>query len=364
VQYLPKRTSLAQETAATLKEWIAAGILKEMLPGERELKARLGVGRNTLRLALDLLAQHGWVSAARHGQPRRLQKPGPCTPRNGSAAGHLPVTFLSPSSPLGSEIVLELEELRIRLEEQGRRLQVIAPAIFRLKHPEQNLERLVRAHPSAAWILHLVSEPMQRWFDRHGMPAFLLGSPFPGVKLPFLVSDWEAAAFHAGVQLVRQGHRVIGILEYEERSPGVVAVERGLQKAIASSRHAGRLLVFKDELTPASVACSLESAFGLRERPTAVVCTRSSQLLTCLSWLGSRGIRYPAAVSVVSLASDTWFDNLYPPVSYYRTSPTIMARDLAERVMELVGMGRVVRKSLRLPLQYVPGASIGPARGG
>jgi DNA-binding LacI/PurR family transcriptional regulator len=363
VEHLPKRTNLAQETAGTLKEWIAAGILKETLPGERELKARLGVGRNTLRLALDTLAQEGWVSTASHGQPRRVQQPGPLAPTEGSGASQLPVTFLSPYSPLESEVVVELEDLRMRLEAQGRRLQFIAPAVFRQKHPERHLERLVRAHPSAAWVLHVVSEPMQRWFDQQGIRAFLFGSPFPGVNLPFLVPDWEAAAFHAGVQLVRQGHRVIGILEYKERFPGVLCVERGLEKAIATSRGAGRLLVFKDELTPVSVARSLEAAFCVRERPTALVCTRSNQLLTCVSWLGSRGIRYPAGVSLVSLTSDTWFENFHPAVSHYTTNPSIVARDLAERVLELVEMGRVARKSLHLPLKYVPGASIGRAPG-
>lgn len=363
VEDLPRRTNLGRETAITLKRWIATGLLKETLPGERELKARLGVGRNTLRQALEFLALEGWVSAARHGQVRRLEKRGPSAAEEGAGANRLPVTVLASHSPLGSEVLVELEELRNRLEEQGRRLEFLAPATFRFRHPEGSLERLVRAHPSAAWVLHVASEPMQRWFDRQRIRAFLFGSPYPGVRLPFLISDWEAAAFHAGVQLLRRGHRVIGVLEYQERFPGILAAERGLQRAIASSPHAGRLVVFKDEFTPVSVARSLELAFSLRERPTALVCTRSSQLLTCLSWLGSRGISYPETVSVVSLTSDTWFKDLYPAVSYYRTNPALIARDLADRVMELVAMGRVARKSLCLPMEYVPGGTIGPARG-
>jgi hypothetical protein len=38
MEHLPKRTNLATETAATLKEWISAGILKDVLPGELQLK--------------------------------------------------------------------------------------------------------------------------------------------------------------------------------------------------------------------------------------------------------------------------------------------------------------------------------------
>ena len=163
VKHLPKRTNLVQETAATLKEWISAGILEEMLPGERELKARLGVGRNTLRLALEFLEKEGWLSSVSHGQQRRVQKVEPLLGDSG-AVYRLPVTFLSPYSPVESETLVELEDLRVRLEEQGRRLQFLAPSIFRLQHPDHHLERLVRQHPSVAWVLHVASEPMQRWF--------------------------------------------------------------------------------------------------------------------------------------------------------------------------------------------------------
>jgi DNA-binding LacI/PurR family transcriptional regulator len=361
VEHLPKRTNLVQETTATLKEWISGGILKETLPGERELKARLGIGRNTLRLALELLAKEGWLSSASRGRQRRVQKVEPLAHGDTGAAYRLPVTFLSPYSPVESETLVELEGLRVHLEEQGRRLQFLAPAIFRLQHPDHHLERLVHQHPSVAWVLHVASEPMQRWFARQGIRAFLYGSPFPEADLPFLVPDWEGAAFHAGIQLVRQRHRTIGLFEYQERFPGVLAAERGLQRALDTTGDPGRVVVFKDDLTPPSVAHSLEVAFGLKERPTAMVLTRSNQLLTCLSWCGSRGIRFPGDFSLVSLTHDTWFGELHPPITHYSTKPAMIARYLAERVMELVATGQVARKSLRLQLDYVPGATIGPA---
>ena len=361
MEHLPKRTSLVQETAATLKEWISAGILKESLPGERELKARLGIGRNTLRLALDFLEKEGWLSSASHGQQRRVQKAEPLVPGDSGASFRLPVTFLSPYSPIESETLVELEDLRMRLEEQGRRLQFLSPAIFRLQHPDHHLERMVRQHPSAAWVLHMASEPMQRWFARQNVRAFIYGSPFPGVDLPFLVPDWEGAAFHAGIQLARQGHRNIGILEYQERFPGVLATERGLQRALDTTGAPGRVVAFKDDLTPSSVAHSLDVAFSLKKRPTAMVLTRSNQLLTCLSWCGSRGLRFPGDFSLVSLTHDTWFGEFHPPITHYSTKPAMVARYLAEKVMELVATGHVARQSLRLQLEYVPGATIGPA---
>lgn len=360
MEHLPKRTNLATETATTLKEWINTGVLTGVLPGELQLKQRLGVGRDTLRLALKLLTQEGWLEPAHQGQPR-VVKAERLTPGEGSKTELLPVTFLSPNTVEARVTLLELEDTQARLAEQGRKLRFIAPQIFHLKHPEHQLERLVRVNPSAAWVLFLATEPMQRWFDEHGVPALIYGSPFPGVNLPFVVSHWGAAAFHAGIQLVRHGHRVIAILEYQERFPGVLAEEHGLQQALATVNASHRLVVLKDERTPATVARSLETAFALQQRPTALVLTYTSQLLTCYSWLVSRGIRVPADVSLVSLVNDSWFDGLYPPICYYRPDSHLMSRRIAERVLELVEHGRVTKRSVRIELDYVPGATIGPA---
>lgn len=360
MEHLPKRISLVTETAAALKEWIATGVLRDILPGELQLKKRLGVGRDTLRLALKALTQEGWVTPAFKGRQRRVQALH-LPPAEEVKATKLPVTFLSPHPVESRATLLEMEDTQMRLAEQGHTMRYLAPAVFRLKHPEHRLRQLVRTNPSAAWILYLASEPIQRWFEDQSLPTFIYGSPFPGVNLPFVASHWEAAAFHAGVQLVRRGHRIIGIMEYHVRFPGVLREEQGLERALATAGTEGRLIRFKDDRTPASIARSLELAFGLRERPTALVLTYTSQLLTCYSWLVSRGIRVPADVSLVSLTNDSWFGDLYPSICYYRPDTKLMSRSIADRVMELVEMRQVVKKSRRIPLEYVSGATIGPA---
>ena len=316
--------------------------------------------RDTLRLALTLLTQEGWLEPAHQGQPRVVIAEH-LTPGTGSKTELLPVTFLSPYAIEARVTLLEMEDTQARLAEEGRKLRFIAPQIFHLKHPVRQLEQVVRVNPSAAWILYLANEFMQRWFDDHGIPALIYGSPFPGVNLPYVVSDWGAAAFHAGIQLVRQGHRVIGIMEYQERFPGILAEEHGLKQALATVNAEHRLIVLKDDRTPAMVARSLELAFALEHRPTALVITAASQLLTCYSWLVSRGIRVPADVSLVSLANDSWFEGLHPPVCYYQPVSRLMSRRIAERVVELAQYGRVTRRSVRIELEYVPGETIGPA---
>ncbi|HWF18467.1 MAG TPA: substrate-binding domain-containing protein [Verrucomicrobiae bacterium] len=356
---LPKRTSLVRETANTLKDWIEAGILRGTLPGELPLKMRLGVGRDTLRLALRLLEREGWTTPTSRGRQRQVQIGHvPSTTRANSA--RLPVTFLSPERIVDRQVLLEMEDLQMRLTKQGRDLRFASPNIFHLAHPDRLLERLVRQQPSAAWILYSTGEMVQRWFDERNIPAFIYGAPFTGINLPFTVNDWEEGTFHAGIQLLRHGHRIIGIMENEHPSPGTVAAERGLRRALATIGTKGKLVILKEDRSPASVARAYELIFSLKQRPTGLVLTNSAQLLTGYSWLASKGIRTPGDISLVAIANDSCFAEFHPPPCFYRCNSQVLARHIGHRVMELVDNGQVSQKSVRVHLEYVPGATIAP----
>jgi DNA-binding LacI/PurR family transcriptional regulator len=358
--HLPKRNSLVHETAATLKQWMASGMLKDMLPGELELKERLRVGRDTLRLALQVLVKEGWLEPSAQGRKRRIhaQKFSDLKQRVGAG---LPVTFLSPYRCEQGQTLLEMEDTQKRLAELGRELQFVSPEIYHLKDPTHQLENLVQTHPSAAWVLYASSSPIQKWFAERGLPALVHGWPYPGVDLCYVTKDWEPAGFHAGLQFLRHGHRNIGMFEFVERGAGAMLIEHGLRRALETAENGAKLLLFKDERTPESIAKAYEAAFRLQDRPTAMVLTSSNHLLTSLSWLVSKGIRVPDEVSLVVLPNDTWYSELYPPLCHYRPNTKLFSHGIAERVLELVEHGRVVRKPLAVPVEYVPGATIGPA---
>jgi DNA-binding LacI/PurR family transcriptional regulator len=359
MEYLPKRTSLVHETAAAVKNWIETGLLSGMLPGELQLKKRLGVGRDTLRLALQLLEKEGWVTPTIQGRQRKVQ--GAHLPALSASTSRLPVSFISPYSVVDRIVLLEMEDLQIHLTEQGRSLNFLSPNIFHLKNPQRKLHSLVHEHPSAAWVLYHTGGSVQHWFENAGIPAFIYGSPFPDTKLPFVVNDWEAAAVHAGLQLLRYRHHFICLLQDRDPSPGSLVVEHGLRRALASARSAVRLTVVKAGPPPVEIVRALAQLFDQKPRPTALVVNGSGQLLTSLSWMVSRGIRVPADISLVSPPSDSWFEELYPPICYYQSNSKVFARHVSQRVMELVETGRVTRKSIKVRMEYKPGASIGPA---
>ena len=56
------------------------------------------------------------------------------------------------------------------------------------RQPARSLERLVRAHPGAAWVLFGAGLPMQQWFAQRELPVVLAGA--------WLGSGWGSRRFH------------------------------------------------------------------------------------------------------------------------------------------------------------------------
>ena len=354
---LPRRKDLAGKTAETLKDWIRAGVLKGVLPGEPRLKMRLGVSRETLRLALKRLTQEGWVSSPAKGTRRQIPA-GLQLNRKYPGAGRLTVTILSPQSREHRGPSAELENVRALLVENGFNLRFISSDNFQSKHVGRQLEDLVRTYPSSVWGLCSTGEAVQRWFARSGLPVLVYGLPFAGVNLSFVAADWERAAFHACIRLLNHGHQIIGLLEGAKHSPEFPAVRLGLKRALSVAGLKGRLEVFKDDGSATSVAGSLESAFCGGTQPTALVLAQTAHLLKCYSWLASRGIKVPADISIVTLGRDRWFNDLYPPVCHYQPDYKRISQLFVKRVLDLERAGHVTGKPLMIRMKYVRGATL------
>jgi len=137
--------------------------------------------------------------------------------------------------------------------------------------------------------------------------------------------------------------------------------EQGLQRAIATTGNNTKLLMFKDNRTPESIADAYEIAFKRKDRPTAMVLTSSNHLLTSLSWLVSKASEYQTMSRWLFLPNDTWYSEFYPPLCHYKLNTKSFSHAIAERVLELIEYGRIILKPLAMPVEFVPGATIGSA---
>ena len=225
---IPHRQPLPIQAADIILEMISSGDIQDLLPGERSLASQLQIGRDTLRAALEILEADGIISSREHGKRRRILS---SATRKSRATKR--IAFLSPKTlvQLPPWMLVEFDTLRELLNQRGYVLQLVTPGLFHLKNPARKLESLIKDIEADAWILHQCTPPVQEWFDAQKIPALIRGYPQPDIQIPFIDEDWEAAAFHAGTLLKRNGHRRVGLLIPDTHLAGLRATEVGLRKA-------------------------------------------------------------------------------------------------------------------------------------
>ncbi|NWK54753.1 substrate-binding domain-containing protein [Verrucomicrobiaceae bacterium N1E253] len=352
---LPQRRSLTAETAEVIREMIRSGEIKQKLPGERDLAARLQIGRDTLRTALAELEKTGWLSVGEHGKRRQILKKA-----SSKQAEHRSrrVGFLSPKrlEDLPPTMLLEIDHMREMLARKEFSLEFHTPAIFSLKRPGSRLKELVDSLQYDAWILYQSNEHVQAWFAKQKIPCMVRGLAYPGVKLPSLDVDWQATGFHAASLLMRYGHRSIGYMVPDTQLQGLFAAQKGIENAVANASGDVTLHTIVEQGTAEAVATSLHQMCHEPIPPTAIIATRSRQVLTLISWMASHQLRIPQNMSLVSLTYDNVFDALVPGISHYTMDRATIARG-GVRKLESVMKGQGLDEKLLIP-DFVLGGSV------
>lgn len=352
---IPKRHPLPTQAAEIIRDLIANGELRGLLPGERTLASDLQIGRDTLRAALSLLETEGTISQGAHGKRRKIltrQRPKPDAVKR--------IIFLSPKTlvELPPWMMVEFDILRELLNARGYSLQLVSPKIFHLKNPARKLQGLLKDLDAGAWILYQCPFLIQTWFDQQKIPALIRGYPQPGILIPFLDEDWEAAAYHAGTLLKRKGHRRIGLLVPDSPLAGLKAAETGLRMAFPQSEFADAIVPTIEKGNAESVALSLGRMMRLKKPPTAVLVCRSRQTLSMISWMNQNKLCLPDDLSLVSLAYEPWYEHLNPKPSHYFSDPQSIARTVVKTVLHLAeNQSPSPSQKLLIP-EYIPGQTV------
>lgn len=355
---MPKRPSLVAETVRILQQRIRAGVWQHKLPGERALAEALQVGRNTLRLALKKLENDGWITNAEGGTNRRIlkKKRGNHHPHVGGVIAMLSPKRLEEMQPTA---LLEVDQLRRLLSLRGQQLQIVTSPVFHLKSPERSLEKLLDANLADAWILYQTTPAIQEWFQNKHIPCLIRGCPHPGIQLPFLDTNWEAAARHAGGALAKLGHRRIGFILPDRALKGLASARAGLSQAIENYKAENATLIeIKENGTKTHLVSALDRIFHEKNPPTALVVTRARHILAALSWLALIGKFAPKDFSLISLTDDPSFQFLSPEISTYHIDAEEVAKRTIHRIQSLMANTAPSKDSWIFP-KFVAGASIG-----
>ncbi|BDS08572.1 hypothetical protein NT6N_36120 [Oceaniferula spumae] len=354
---LPKRQSLPNQAAQVILQMIDDGELDGQLPGERTLANKLQIGRDTLRLALDILEAQGAISPRQHGKSRNILYAGKAGAKKSKTKR---VAIISPKKlhELPPWMLIEVDTLRELLNQRGFQLELLTPGIFHLKNPARRLEKLVSDSHVNVWILYQCPAPVQQWFQKNKLATIIRGYPHQGVELPCIDEDWEAAAYHAGVALARKGHRNIGLLMPDTNLAGLITTEAGLRRAIEVSPTSGTVHKMVDQAEPGSACRALERTFRLQNPPTAIVVTRSRHVLTLLTWLASHKLRVPHDLSLITLCYEGWFEHLIPTITHYHSDPASLARTVMRKAASMIeGEPVDATRKLIIP-DYLEGQSL------
>jgi DNA-binding LacI/PurR family transcriptional regulator len=349
---IPSRQSLPSQAAQIIQDMISSGDFRELLPGERTLAAQLQIGRDTLRAALGILEAARVISPNEHGKRRRILT----TAGKGRTATKR-IAFLSPKNlaQLPPWMLVEFDSLRDLLTQRGYRLQLINPGLFHLKNPARKLESLLSDIDADAWILYQCPGTIQQWFHQHKIPSLIRGYPYPDITIPFIDEDWEAAAFHAGTLLTREGHQHIGLLMPDSKLAGLSATERGLRKALPEN---STLIPIIEKGSAENVALALARCLRLENPPTAIVATRSRHTLSIISWMAQQKLAIPQDLSLITITSEPWFEHLLPKPSHYFSDPTHLARTVVRSILPIAqGKLSSSTKKLLIP-EYIPGETV------
>ena len=356
---LRQRPTLGGQLADLLRAMIQRREFARQLPPERELAARFGVSRPTLRQALDRLRGEGWLSV-QHGRCTRIARR-PHTSPPATATGI--VNFLAFAYPVYPDTsnALMMAGIERRLLSNGLQFRVHADPRFQSGAWARHMPRLVAENPADCWLLRSVSAEIVRWFAQSGLPTVLIASPFPGIDVPAVDLDHRATARHAVGQFAALGHRRIVLLSGDRKRSGEIETEKGFAEGrdARSFTPAQYAVVHFDGSLP-DMARTLDGLFRAPERPTGIMADGSLEGIAVLTWLLKHGLRVPEDVSVICRDWDTVLDYAVPRLTCYRYNRDILVNRVCRWVFRLARGEPVPRKAVPVVTQFDRGETLAP----
>jgi DNA-binding LacI/PurR family transcriptional regulator len=215
---------------------------------------------------------------------------------------------------------LWIGELSTLLAQSGSRLEVIAGQKYYGTRSGKSLENLVSSQRRNCWVLARSNRPLQQWFHDRGLPAVIAGTAHPDIAIPSVDTDHIALGRHAAAQLLRQGHRKVGMFLETFQHAGDIETEQGFRQALTSAG-ASEPTISRVERNPEAVIRELKRLLALRVRPTGFLLVNSFAYLTVQTYFASLGHRIPQDFSLLSQDEGPFLSHVYPSPARYVTNP-------------------------------------------
>ena len=345
--------STAAQLAAHLREEILRGALRDELPGYRLLAGRMAVNHKTMREALRLLEEDGFLVPQGSGRRCRIRLP----------QGNAPTGFRVTILPFEEEDrrVAYHRDILDRLDRAGHAVAFADKSLADLDFNVRRLARFVRKHPTDAWVVVAGSRAVLEWFAEQPVPVFALAGRSAGLPVAGATIRKSIVMTEAIRRLVELGHRrVVMLVREDRRKPTPGGQEQDFLDALES--HGIRtgsynLPDWKDTID--GFHHCLGSLFS-RTPPTAMMIDEAPLFVAAEHFLAQRGLSAPKDVSLICSDPNLCFNWCRPAISHTSWEP----RPLVARVVrwaENVARGRDDRRNTSIKAEFVEGGTIGPA---
>ena len=346
----------SEQVAARLREELACGTWRGVMPGGDRLTAELGVGRDTVEAALHLLEEEGLLINQGARRRRRIRPPA-----GAKAPASLRVAILL-REPADRRLDY-MVDLQHTLGEAGLVAFYAAKALVELGMDLPRIRRLVAASEADAWVVVGGSREVLEWFAAQSTPVIALFGCLEGLAVAATKPDKPHAYAAVTRQLLDLGHHRIVLLAHRERRlPEPGRSERAFLGELGSHGiRTGPYNLPDWEENIEDFHRVLDSLFMISP-PTALIIDEVPLLIAVQQFLLHRGLRVPQDVSLVCTDGDPHFAWCKPSIAHIRWD----SRPVVRRIMRWatnVSRGREDRRQTLTKAEFIPGGTVGPAPG-
>ncbi len=354
---IPARLSLSAQVANAIRKAIDEGTWEGFLPSERRLCELFQVSRPTIRTALHLLASEGLLTI-QQGRRNKL----PSNPKNTKRQQKRRVGLVTqePFSHMTLTTYQGISEMQAKLTKHGFSTEVLVCPPRGPRIQRRKLEEFVKHNRVFCCVLLSVSKDLQEWFSDHSIPALVLGSCHPDVKLPSLDVDYRSVCRHAAGIFLGKGHRRIALLVPNSGVAGDLASEVGFSEAI-EQRPPGdnaQALIVRHTGTAQSIRQKLNVLFNSSNHPTALLIAKPQHVFIVIIYLLQRGLSVPDTISFMARDHDHMFETVSPPISHYIAGDTVFAHRLSRLMLQMVSQGFLAPDRYLLFPKYFSGGTV------
>lgn len=356
------RLTLAEQTAAHLRERLASEQWVGTVPGVVRLSVELQVSQSTVRAALHQLEAEGLLASGGHCRGRQVVTGTGRGARQGLRVGFLLHDARPDDQAKSTSLIPGPIELSIQhaLEAAGHAVFFPRQSQVELHHDVGLITRHLRGTPADAWIVCAGSRELLEWFAEQSVPCLALYGRAGGLPLARTGPDKEPAYRAAVRHLVALGHRRIVLISLSPRRkpiPGRVELAF-LAELAAHGIPTGNFNLPDWEETPAGFNALLTELFR-HTPPTALIIEETSRLVAASQFLARRGIMVPEQVSLVCTDYDESLMWCHPPVAHMTWSKHTIVQCIV-RWASVMREGRSHKPTTLFPAKFVPGGSTGP----